>query len=345
MAESSIPYGRRTQHAPAVEAMHILWITAGLGCDGDSIAITAATQPSLEDLVLGAIPGLPEVHLHHPVLAYENGDEFLESWYLAAAGPAGTVLARGGRARSPTSVGRPRVAGPRSALTGEPASRSRPARGSIAWPPRRGAWSRLAPAPPTAASTPWRETRPAAWACPTTWAGIGGRRRGCPSSACRVARCSRTTSWKCCFYLLNQAAGKAPTIPLDELLRPAWLFGETVHEGCDRAGYYEQGDFAARPRLARVHRQARMLGAGGAMQRRQAGLDGRHRRLPQRRRRLHRLHHARLPRQVHAVSRDAARGAPLHRGRRHVRQGDPGTAAVHAGVDEPRARVAHQRNR
>jgi hydrogenase small subunit len=84
MADSRIPYGRMTQPALAVAAMRILWITAGLGCDGDSIAITAATQPSLENLVLGAIPGLPEVHLHHPVLAYENGDEFLESWHRAA---------------------------------------------------------------------------------------------------------------------------------------------------------------------------------------------------------------------------------------------------------------------
>ncbi len=33
-------------------------------------------------------------------------------------------------------------------------------------------------------------------------------------------------------------------IPLDEQLRPTWLFGNTVHDGCDRAGYYEQGDFA-----------------------------------------------------------------------------------------------------
>ena len=33
-------------------------------------------------------------------------------------------------------------------------------------------------------------------------------------------------------------------IPLDDELRPTWLFGKTVHEGCDRAGYYEQGDFA-----------------------------------------------------------------------------------------------------
>ena len=45
-------------------------------------------------------------------------------------------------------------------------------------------------------------------------------------------------------YLLYMATGQAPMIPLDEALRPQWLFGKTVHEGCDRAGYYEQGDFA-----------------------------------------------------------------------------------------------------
>jgi hydrogenase small subunit len=46
------------------------------------------------------------------------------------------------------------------------------------------------------------------------------------------------------LWLLQQAAGKAPVIPLDENLRPTWLFGKTVHESCDRAGYYEQADFA-----------------------------------------------------------------------------------------------------
>jgi hydrogenase small subunit len=45
-------------------------------------------------------------------------------------------------------------------------------------------------------------------------------------------------------WLLMQAAGRAPMIPLDDKLRPTWLFGKTVHEGCDRAGYYEQADFA-----------------------------------------------------------------------------------------------------
>ncbi len=61
MAAESVPYGRVTQKAPAVPEVHIVWITAGLGCDGDSVSITAATQPSIEDVLLGAIPGLPKV--------------------------------------------------------------------------------------------------------------------------------------------------------------------------------------------------------------------------------------------------------------------------------------------
>jgi hydrogenase small subunit len=46
------------------------------------------------------------------------------------------------------------------------------------------------------------------------------------------------------LYLLYQVAGLAPMIPLDDVGRPEWLFGKTVHDGCDRAAYYEQGDFA-----------------------------------------------------------------------------------------------------
>src|SRR5277367_5332865 len=72
--------------APAVSDVHILWITAGLSCDGDSVSVTAAEQPSIEDVLLGAIPGLPKVHLHNPVLAYENGDEFMKFFYEAEKG-------------------------------------------------------------------------------------------------------------------------------------------------------------------------------------------------------------------------------------------------------------------
>jgi hydrogenase small subunit len=46
------------------------------------------------------------------------------------------------------------------------------------------------------------------------------------------------------LYLLYLAAGLAPMIPLDEAGRPTWLFGKTVHEGCDRGSYYEEGEFA-----------------------------------------------------------------------------------------------------
>jgi hypothetical protein len=35
------------------------------------------------DVLLGAIPGLPKVHLHNPVLAYECGDDFMKYFYMA----------------------------------------------------------------------------------------------------------------------------------------------------------------------------------------------------------------------------------------------------------------------
>ena len=59
-----------------VSAIDVLWITAGLGCDGDTIAMTAATQPSIEDVVLGGIPWIPKVHLHNPFLACRKRRRF-----------------------------------------------------------------------------------------------------------------------------------------------------------------------------------------------------------------------------------------------------------------------------
>jgi hydrogenase small subunit len=38
--------------------------------------------------------------------------------------------------------------------------------------------------------------------------------------------------------------GFTPLPEFDELGRPAWLFRETVHRGCPRAGFYEEGVFA-----------------------------------------------------------------------------------------------------
>jgi len=76
----------------AVTEIDVLWITAGLGCDGDTIAMTAATQPSIEDVVLGQIPWIPKVILHNPFLALANGDDFLKPFHDAAARPMGNFI-------------------------------------------------------------------------------------------------------------------------------------------------------------------------------------------------------------------------------------------------------------
>jgi hypothetical protein len=69
-----------------VSEIDVLWITAGLSCDGDTISVTAATQPSIEDLILGALPWISKIRLHNPFLAYENVDEFVRSFRDAAEG-------------------------------------------------------------------------------------------------------------------------------------------------------------------------------------------------------------------------------------------------------------------
>ena len=46
------------------------------------------------------------------------------------------------------------------------------------------------------------------------------------------------------LYLVLHLGGLAPAPELDDQLRPKWLFGRTVREGCNRAGYTEQGQFA-----------------------------------------------------------------------------------------------------
>ena len=70
----------------ASDEIDVLWITAALGCDGDTVAPTAGTQPSIEDLIFGTIPGIPKIKLYNPVLAYEVGPDLLKPFYSAANG-------------------------------------------------------------------------------------------------------------------------------------------------------------------------------------------------------------------------------------------------------------------
>ena len=230
--------------ANPIAEMHIIWITAGLGCDGDTVALTAATNPSLEDLLRGALPGIPRVYLHNPVLAYEVGDEFVRSMERGATGELGDFMLV---VEGSIPDERNKEAGYWAAIGTDPASGQ-----------------------PITTCTWIDRLAPRAWAvigagtC-ATYGGIhamAGNPTGCMGlpdylgwtwtsragipivcvPGCPIQPDNFT---EILYYLLRQAAGRAPMIPLDPMLRPTWLFAETVHEGCDRGGYYEQADFAA----------------------------------------------------------------------------------------------------
>jgi hydrogenase small subunit len=46
------------------------------------------------------------------------------------------------------------------------------------------------------------------------------------------------------LHLALHVAGVEPMLALDEQGRPRWLFDRTVQQGCGRAGFAEQGEFA-----------------------------------------------------------------------------------------------------
>ena len=142
------------------------------------------------------------------------------------------------------------------------------------------------------------------------------------------------------LYLLYQVAGQAPMIPLDEALRPTWLFGATVHEGCDRAGYYEQGDFATEYGSPKCIVKLGCWGPVVKCNVPEARLDQRRGRLPERRRHLHRLHDAGLPGQVHAVHGRAPGRASSRRTRQPVLRPDH-----HAASSGHRARRSTRNRR
>ncbi len=228
---------------PDRRPISILWATSGLGCDGDSIAMTSATNPSLEDLLRGCLPGMPPLILHNPVLAYENGEEFMRAWHDAASGRLDPfVLVLEG------SI-------PNEDFSGD------------------GHWAALGTDPETGQPIPtntWIDRlapRAAAVLALGTCAAYGGipAMRGNPTGAmglcdylgwhwtsrlgipivnlpgCPVQPDNITETLLC---LVLQVAGIGPPLELDEQRRPRRIFGRTVHETCNRAGMAEQGQFA-----------------------------------------------------------------------------------------------------
>jgi hydrogenase small subunit len=240
---ADMPFGRANVHTPAVEEVHIIWITAGLGCDGDSVSITAASLPSVEDVVMGAIPGLPKVHLHNPVLAYENGDELMQYWYQAERGEIEhfVLVVEGSIPNEKLSCEGYWAAMGTNPETGQPITTNE--------------WiDRLAPKALAVIGAGTCATYGGIHAMqgnPTGCMGLNDylgwnwkSKAGLPVVNVPGCPVQPDNFMETVRYLLRQLAGLAPMIPLDDAGRPTWLFGKTVHEGCDRAGYYEQGQFA-----------------------------------------------------------------------------------------------------
>lgn len=228
------------------QIVHVLWLTSGLGCDGDSVAMTAATSPSLEDLVHGVVPGMPRLAIYNPTLAYETGEEFVESFRRAARGGLDPfVLVLEGSVPNEQISGEGHWAG----MGVDPETRQ---------PIKTTSWlDRLAP-------------RAAAVLALGTCAAYGGipAMRGNPTGAmglrdylgadfrsrlgdqivnlpgCPV---QPDTITEILLRIASRVAGAEPMLELDEQGRPRRLFERTVQEGCGRAGFAEQGEFAQTP--------------------------------------------------------------------------------------------------
>jgi len=231
-----------------IEEVHAFWVAGG-SCDGCSIAAVGATSPSVEDLLRGVLPGMPKVVLHHPVLAVNAGEEFIHPFRLAAKGELGApfvVICEG-------SIMDERIA----AATG-------------------GYWSGLGadededgipqPIPSSSWVSRMSEHAAAVVAVGTcaTWGGVPAA-AGNPTEAvgvmdflgkdyrsalglpvvnlpgCAPQGDNITETIAAVLLFLH---GLGPLPEFDELGRPSWLFGETVHRGCTRAGFYEEGKFA-----------------------------------------------------------------------------------------------------
>jgi hydrogenase small subunit len=232
-----------------LEKVYAFWM-AGMSCDGCSISVLGATQPPVEALLTGVVPGIPRLILHHPVLAVDAGEAFVkhfeDAWHGRLDAPYVIVLEG--------SVPDERLSGDgwfsamgTGGLNEHGAGR----------PTKMNEWlQRLAPGAAAAI---------AIGTC-ATWGGIpaaAGNPTGSMSlmdflgkdyrsafglPVINVPGCApqgdNFTETVAAVLLFLQGLGPLPEF--DELGRPAWLFGETVHRNCTRAGYYEEGVFAER---------------------------------------------------------------------------------------------------
>ncbi len=241
--------GSELSRGGPLERIHVFWL-AGMSCDGCSVSVTGAQAPTVESLLLGAHPGLPRIVLHHPVLNVESGPNYLRAAERAVAGtldaPYAVVLEGS-------------ITDALSAIDG---GGYWAAQGEEPWGP--GGEKRAVTTDEWIARlAPGAAAMVAIGTC-ATWGGIPSA-EGNPTGAmslmdflgpeyrstfgvpvvnvpgCAPIGDNFTETVAAILYFLQ---GYGPLPEFDEIGRPAWLFGETVHRHCVRGAYYEEGNFA-----------------------------------------------------------------------------------------------------
>jgi hydrogenase small subunit len=225
------------------QVVHVIWMTSLLGCDGDSIALTAATSPSLEDLVYRTIPGTPGIAIYNPVFSFESGGDFVRHWYDAEAGRLDPfILVLEGSVPNEELSGEGSWAG-----FGVDPETSQPIP-ACAWVDRLAPKAAAVLALGTCAAyggIPAMRHNPTGAMGVRDYLGGDWRSRldlpivnlpGCPVQPDNVTE----TLLQLALYVV----GSAPAIELDEQGRPTSLFERTAHEVCNRAGLADNGDFA-----------------------------------------------------------------------------------------------------
>ncbi len=299
MSTTASPYAAQ-QKTEAVTA-HVLWMTTGLSCEGDSVAMTSATNPSLEDIILQAIPGMPKVVVHNQVIDYAVGQEYAQAWFDAEQGKLDPfVLVIEGSLGNEEINGEGHWTGfSLNSETGQPITINE--------------WlDRLAP----------KAAAVVAVGTCATYGGIPAMKNN-PTGAMGVPD-YLGWNWK---SKANLPVGVHPRLPgaARQHDRGAALPGAASGRAgpgprARRGAAAQMAVRSHRPRglqpgrLRRAGRvrdrvrlrspvsgQARLQGTGGQVQRARARLGQRHRGLPQRRGHLHGVHDAGVPGQVHAL--------------------------------------------
>ena len=228
------PAGIAGMNMEKIEEIDILWLTAGFGLRRRHDRYDGRNPAQHRGYCDGALPWTPKVNFYNPFLAYENGDEFVRPFREAAEGKSARpfiLIVEGSIPNEKNKSEGYWASFGTDAVTGQPIT-------TCDWIDRLApnAWAIIATGTcATYGGIHAMEGNPTGCMGLPDYLGWGWKSKAQIPIVC-VPGCpvQPDNMMETILYLLYMATGRAPMIPLDDALRPTWLFGSTVHEGCDR---------------------------------------------------------------------------------------------------------------